>query len=179
MRRWGLYIGWFLVVIGVLSLINAIWKIDLWNYFWPAVLVSMGILILVKPAKTAWWDWFGVFGRVDKSSETIFSGTGNVREQSVFAGETSIDLGKMDIPEGEFNLKFNGFAGEVRIAVPPEVGVKVRAQYFAGEVQLFGEKMSGVMAPIEIQTPGFDLAAKKVYVEVNYFAGETMIYRSA
>lgn len=179
MRRWAMYVGWFLVVIGILSLISAIWKIDIWNYFWPAVLVALGIWILVKPAESAWWDWFGVFGKADGNYETIFSGTGKTREQSIFAGETNIDLAKIEIPEGGLNLKFNGFAGEVRIAVPPEVGVKVKAQYFAGEIQLFGEKMTGVMAPIENETPGFELASKKVYIEVNYFAGETLIYRSA
>lgn len=178
MRRWVLFVGWFLIVIGVVSLLDTFLKVNIWNYFWPTVLVALGVWLLVKPADTAWWNWFGVFGKTGEGSSSIFSGTGKVREQSIFAGETTIDLGKMDIPTDGLNLRFNGFAGEIRFLVPAEIGLRVKASYFAGELQILGEKMTGVMAPIEGETPGFDLALKKVYAEIQYFAGETQVIRT-
>jgi len=179
MRRGVLFVGWFLIIIGLVALLDTFLKVNVWNYFWPVVLVALGIWILVKPANSAWWNWFGVFGAHGEEFSTIFTGTGKVREQSIFAGETTIDLGRMEIPDGGLNLKFNGFAGEVRLLVPTDVGVRVKANYFAGELQIFGEKMSGVMAPVEGETPGFDMAAKKVYAEIHYFAGETQVIRAA
>ena len=38
MRRWAFFVGGFLVFIGLVSLVEAIWKIDLGKFFWPLVL---------------------------------------------------------------------------------------------------------------------------------------------
>jgi hypothetical protein len=175
MKRWMEIFGGFLILVGVMSLVDAIWHIQLGNYLWPLLLVALGVWLLVKPAHAPWWTWFG--GRNDYQFNSGWTHTGNNHEQNIFAGDTLLDLSQEIIPGEGANYRFTGFAGEIRILVPDGIGVSVRASYFAGHVNMFGEDMSGVMAPVEDETPGFSQAEKKVFVEVNYFAGEVLVIR--
>jgi hypothetical protein len=175
MKRWMEIFGGFLILLGVLSLMDAIWHIQVWSYLWPLILIALGIWLLVKPAHTPWWTWFGDHKDYQFNSE--WTHTGDNHEQNIFAGDTILDLSQEIIPETGANYRFSGFAGDVRILVPDGIGVRVHASFFAGNINMFGEEIAGVMAPVEDETPGFAQAEKKVYVEVNYFAGEVQIIR--
>lgn len=172
-KRWKTYFGIVLIVSGIIFLIQSIWHIPIWAYLWPVVFIGLGIWLLVRPAGKPFWIWWGD----DAALGEPWYVDGNLKDHGLFLGETTLDLSREDISDRGGNYRFNGFAGGITILAPDDVGVKVRANYFGGSINIFGEEVTGVMAPIEDQTPGFDQALRKAYVEVNYFAGETKVIR--
>jgi hypothetical protein len=174
MRNWLKLLGVGLIFFGLLALVDNLFHIHIWNYLGPILLIALGVWILVKPANRPWWTWIAP-ASWNPPDAAEWTRTGNQREHHTFAGHTVLDLSHEDIPETGANYRFTGFAGEVDIFVPAGLGVKVHASYFAGTINFFGEEMTGVMAPVSDETPGFDLAPRKVYVEVVYFTGETHV----
>lgn len=173
MKRWMGYLGIFLISLGVITLVENIWHLNIWAYLWPVILIAFGVWLLVRPPGRPFWIWWA-----DDSSFTgEWKNEGNLKEHHVFVGETTLDLSTEENLIDGVKYSFNGFAGEIKIYVPDDVGVKVRANYYGGSIVMFGEEMTGVMAPIEDQTPHFESAPRKAFIEVNYFAGETKIIR--
>lgn len=175
MRRWALFIGCFLVIIGIISLAEAIWKIDFGKYFWPLILIAAGILILVRPPIPWWGAWGSNF-----VSETNRAGEWYVRDETLngFVGDTNMDFSQTIVPDGVIRYKMNGFVGDIKIRTVDSVGIKVRANCFVGNVMIFGEENTGVMAPAEGQTPNYDTAPKKVVLEVDYFVADVKVLRA-
>lgn len=178
MRKWTIYFGLFLILMGLISLVGIIFKINLWVFFWPLVLIAIGVMVLIKPAHQPWWQWFGHGGTFFGDTHTVLEGTGKNEEFNSFVGDIYLDLTKVEFPDGGTNYKYNLFAGDIRIMVPVEVGVRVNVRFFAGELDFFGEKSSGVMAPVGDETAGFQSADKKAYIEVNCFAGNVEVRRA-
>lgn len=166
--------GLILILVGGLILIENIWHIHIWLYLGPLLLIALGVWILVKPNDRPWWAWIASAGW-NPPPVGEWTVTGTQREHHTFAGHTVLDLAAEEIPPEGANYRFTGFAGEVDVYAPAGLGVKVYAHYFAGSLEFFGEEMSGVMAPVWDETPGFNLAPKKVFIEVNYFAGQTNV----
>jgi len=178
MKKWSLILGGFLLLMGFFSLIEVIWNIDLWKYLWPLILIGAGLLIIFRPKWFTLWDWEGrSHSKFVGDYRTVLQGTGKDESFNTFAGEHTIDLSNVIVPSGGLNYKFNGFAGEVNIIVPENVGVRVRGNVFAGELDIFGEKIQSVMSPFEGETPNFESAESKIYLEVNYFACDVSLLR--
>jgi predicted membrane protein len=58
------------------------------------------------------------------------------------------------------------------------VGVKVRSHCFVASVNIFGEESSGIMAPADGQTKNYDLATKKVILDVSYFVCDVKVVQA-
>jgi len=48
-NRSTIIIGSLIILVGFISLINALFHINLWDYFWPVVLICLGTLLLLRP----------------------------------------------------------------------------------------------------------------------------------
>ncbi len=178
MKKWSLYLGGFLLLLGFVSLVDVIWNVNLWSYLWPLILIGLGLIIIFRPKWFILWDWEGRgHNRFVGDYHTVLQGTGKDEQYNTFAGDHTIDLTNVVVPSGGINYKFNGFAGDVTIIVPENVGVRVRGNVFAGELDIFGDNMQSVMSPFEGETPGFDTAESKVFVEANYFACDVKLRR--
>jgi len=178
MKKWSFYLGGFLLLMGAVSLIDVIWGINIWQYIWPLLLISIGLIIIFRPKWFTLWDWRSDHrGGFIGDSHTVLKGTGKDEEFSTFAGDHTIDLSNVTVPSGGINYKFNGFAGDIKLLVPDHIGVRVRGNVFAGELDIFGSEMQSVMSPFEGETPGFEEAGSKVYVEANYFACDVKLIR--
>lgn len=173
MRRWAILLGCFLVFIGLTSLVEAIWKIDIGRFIWPLILIAVGILVLVRPP-IPWW-WFNYDSRWVK--ETNRSGEFYVKDETIdgFVGDVNLDFTQSVVPEGETRYRLNGFVGDIKIKTNDTVGINVRAHCFVGNVKIFGEESTGVMAPVEAKTRNFDTATKKITVDVNYFVADVNV----
>lgn len=172
MRRWALLIGCFLIFMGLISLAEAVWKIDLGKFFWPILLIAVGILILVRPPIHWWWGSDSRF-----VTETKRSGEWFAKDETIngFIGDTTLDFSQTILPDGETRYKLNGFVGDITVKTIDSVGVKVRASCFVSDVKVFGESNSGVMAPVEAHTTNFESAPKKVVVDVNFFVADVKV----
>ena len=176
MRKWSFYLGGFLLLMGVASLAEVVWGIHLWQYFWPLILIGLGLLIIFRPRWTFMREWSGKNQFVGEY-HSVLSGTGKDEQFNTFAGEHTIDLSNVSIPDGGLNYKFNGFVGDITLIVPANTGVRVRGNVFAGELDLFGDKMQSVMSPFEGETADFANAPSKVYVEANFFVCDAKLIR--
>ena len=172
MRRWALLFGSFLVFIGLLSLVEAIWKIDLGKFFWPVILITIGVWILVRPPIPRWWNWDSRFVNFTTRTGGQYSKSETING---FVGDTKLDFTQMILPEGESRYEMNGFIGDITVLTNDSVGVKVRTNSFVGNVKIFGEESTGVMAPVEDQTKNYESAQKKVVIEANYFVVEIKV----
>ncbi|MBA4419589.1 MAG: hypothetical protein C0391_00385 [Anaerolinea sp.] len=172
MRRWQVIIGSLLIFFGVIALVNAIWHIQLGRYLWPIIFIAAGVLLLVKPKLPgSWlWDWISVNHAVRKGE--VFA---REETRNGFIGDTTIELTEAELPVGEMHYTLKGFIGDITLRVPAEVGVKVRANNFMGEIDMFGDESTGIMAPVEAQTANYGNAVKKVVVDMNYFIGELKV----
>lgn len=172
MKRWALLLGSFLIFIGVLSLAEAIWKIDLGKFFWPILLIAIGVLMLIRPPMPWWLNWKARFEEDFPSHSGVYA-----KDETLngFIGDTVLDLSQLVLPEGETHYRLNGFVGDVKIRTTGEIGVKVRSNSFVGNLKFFGEVSTGVMSPVEEKTSNFDTATKKVIVDVNYFVCDVKV----
>jgi lia operon protein LiaF len=172
MRRWALLLGSFLIFIGVVSLAEAIWKIDLGKFFWPILLIVIGAIMLIKPPMPWWLSWKTRFEDDFPRHVGVYT-----KDETLngFIGDTVLDLSQMILPDGETHYRLNGFVGDVKIRTTDEIGVKVRSSSFVGNLKFFGGVNTGIMSPVEDQTSNFDTAVKKVVVDVNYFVCDVKV----
>lgn len=96
---------------------------------------------------------------------------------SHFIGDTVLDLTKAQIPFGETKINISSFIGDVKIYVPNdyELGIQVVSNTFIGDVKVLGRKEGGIMANVNIQTPRYADADKKIKLVVSSFIGDTRV----
>lgn len=172
MRRLPVIIGGLLIFFGVIALVNAIWHIQLGRYLWPIVIIGLGVMLLIKPKLPGSWLWDWVSENHAARKGEVFA---REESRSGFIGDTTLELIEAELPVGETHYTLKGFIGDITLRTPAEVGVKVRANSFVGEIDMFGDESTGIMAPVEAQTENYGNAVKKVVVDMNYFIGELKV----
>jgi hypothetical protein len=174
MRNSGvLFFGGLLILIGVLILAGSIFNVNLWNYFWPVLLILLGVWVLLRPR------WPGAKGPVD----IVFfnnlrrKGTWQVKGEEilVFLGDVVMDLTSAEIPSGETVYRIYGFIGDVVLTVPQDVGVSVSSAAFINEVKIFGKKHSSILIPIEATSDTYQAAERKIRLDVAFFISDVKI----
>ena len=175
-NRGQLFLGGILVLVGLALLLGKMLHINLWGILWPLALIALGIWLAMRPQLVAEGTVVHqrLFGDIKRS------GVWEVRDEEVwmFAGDISLDMAEAEFPLGETRIRCSGFAGDVKLRMPEEVGVMVAANSFAGEVKLFGEKQGGLLAPIRMTSDNYDTAESKINLETHYFAADIKIVRA-
>jgi len=174
MRNTGvLFFGGILILIGVLVLVGAILDVNMWNYFWPLLLILLGLWILVRPR------WVGRRGQV----EFLFfnnlrrKGAWQVKDEEIwsFLGDVYLDMSGAEIPVGESVYRIYGFIGDVDLLVPPGVGVSVSSAAFINEVRLLGHKQSSILFPVDIASDNYETAERKIRLDVAFFISDVKV----
>lgn len=96
---------------------------------------------------------------------------------SHFIGDTVLDLTKAQVSLGETNIHVSSFIGDVKVYVPNdyEVGVQVVSSAFIGDVKILGQKEGGMFTNINIQSPSYGEADKKIKLIVSTFIGDVRV----
>ena len=174
MRNTGvLFFGGILILIGVLVLVGAILDVNMWNYFWPLLLILLGLWILVRPR------WVGRRGQV----EFLFfnnlrrKGAWQVKDEEIwsFLGDVYLDMSGAEIPVGESVYRIYGFIGDVDLLVPPGVGVSVSSAAIVNEVRILGQKQSSVLFPLEMASEGYEAAERKIRLDVAFLISDVKV----
>ena len=115
-NRWQVFIGVFLLFVGITSLIGVIFHINLSGSFFALLLILLGVFLLLRPS---FGDRFGihdfrVFGDMRKT------GFWKVTEEEywLILGDTNLDFTTAEIPDGVTTLRLNGFIGNIRVLIP-------------------------------------------------------------
>lgn len=98
---------------------------------------------------------------------------------SHFIGDTVIDLTKAQIAYGETKITVSSFIGDVKVYVPNdyEVGIHVQSSVFIGDVKFLGKKEQGMFKSMNMASPSYAEADKKIRLVVSSFIGDVRVTR--
>jgi lia operon protein LiaF len=87
-------------------------------------------------------------------------------------GDVKIDLSKAIIPEGESTIAISGLIGDIDIYVPYDLEASVAGSVTFGELEVLGNKQSGISRQLNLETKGYRQADRKVKISVSVFIGD-------
>jgi len=166
-HRLNIFIGAGIILIGFISLVNAIFHINLWDFFWPIVLIGLGTLLLLRPQMVT----PGTNVRFIPLGDIHRSGTWQVTPEEIwtFVGDIDLDLTKAEIPPGETKIRIVGFVGDIDVLVPQGIGFNISGWAFVTDGKAFGQRVESFFSPIQMTSPNYEAAERKVCLETSYF----------
>ncbi len=195
--------GVILVIFGVLLLLdqmNALDFGDVMSRFWPLILIAIGVKIILFPKNKA----ADVHGRVEDAqfhdissgeservAEDTFNETkvfGDCRHRlthpafsggrcSVTFGDIDINAAEMGVAPGQQTLYLNGVFGDVRLTLPSNVPVLVRANSAAGDINILGRKSEGLFIQKTYKSDDFDDAEDRLVIVASILFGDIKVWR--
>lgn len=93
------------------------------------------------------------------------------------AGDFYLDFTKAFIPEEEIPIVIDAIAGDVHILMPQNVPFRVNAAISAGEINVVGQKVSGVGRTLQYESVDYEEAIRKIDFELHLKAGEIRVDR--
>ena len=163
-------VGAFLVLLGTGLLLANVLRISLWSICFPASLIMVGVLLLLRPkifGTSSSSNWH-LFGDVKRSGEW----TATDEEFWLLFGDTKLDFTHAQLPVGETTIRINGFIGDVDVTVPPDVGVSVSASGFIVDVRTPTEKIDRFLALANVASPNYATAERKLHLSTIFFIGD-------
>ncbi len=172
-NRTTILIGSILIILGVFSIIDALFGINLWSLFLPLILIGLGVLILFRPKTLPDGTNFILrfVGETDKSHEW----TVEPAEYWSFIGSMKLDLSRALIPEGETTIVMYSFVNELEITLPAEAGLRLKARGFVHDSKVKGYKEDHIFAPFEYESPDYAQQTRKLIIQSLSFVSEVKI----
>lgn len=175
-NNWQIFLGALILIWGGVLLIGVVFDINTGALCFPIALIGLGVFILLRPRFIAPGTnvEMHLFGDVRRRGtwkvvgEEFWTGLGNVR----------LDLSEADIPPGETRYHALGFIGDVKLTVPEDVGVSIASVALLTEAKVLDWKRQSFFMPVHYATENYEIAERKIHVEVNYFISNIKV-RSA
>jgi predicted membrane protein len=176
-NRAPLIFGGILILLGILSIIGTIFKIDTGVFCWPLLLIGIGVFILLRPKLEASnaSSSFRLLGNNNRGGAWKVSDS----ETWTLIGDTILDFTQADIPVGETHLHINSFVGDIRLYVPECVGVALISTAMFSDARFFDEHRGLFFGSLEFSTPGYESAERRIHVETFSFMGNVKVKKSA
>ncbi|MEM5774984.1 MAG: cell wall-active antibiotics response protein LiaF [Anaerolineaceae bacterium] len=161
-------LGGLLLLAGLLYLIAIVFQIDLRGSVWAILLILLGVWLLVRPAVSKdSRDQYLLFGDV------VRSGRWKVESETfwMLIGDVKLDLTQAELPPGETVIRANMLIGDMKVIAPPDLPLIVDSGGLIHEINLFGQKQDAFLAPIEMQTPAYAGAERRIRLEATSLIG--------
>lgn len=159
--------GTVLIGLGVLFLLSIWLRINLWGFFWPGLLIVLGVMILVRsrnvPAGTR--SDFVLLADIEREGEWAVTN----EETWIGVGDVDLDFTRANVPAGETTIGVRGFVGDVEVTVPQNVGLSINASGFVATIKRGGSEQTVFLGPHRYQTDGYDTAERKIKLETSFF----------
>jgi len=96
---------------------------------------------------------------------------------SQFIGDTVLDLTNAHIPYGETKINISAFIGDIKVYVPDDtdLGISIHTSSFIGDMSVLNESRSGFMSNVQMKTPFYKEARKKIRIHVSAFIGDIKV----
>ncbi len=173
MKRWQIILGIILIVMGVFSLVEAIFEVNLWHYLFPLLLVGLGLLLILRPqiAKPGIQVLMPVLG------DTRMEGVWEASDLEIWSivGTNRLDFSEALFPNGVAHVKMMGFVVEARITVPDDVGILIETASFVAELKSSEGKEERIFNSLDYQSPNYEEAEKKVHLQTVGFVTEIRV----
>lgn len=193
-------LGIALIVLGVLWLLQTLDAFDIpWRFVLALILVAMGVdlILLSREGPHRGLVSIGVVLTFILAVGTTFDGlgapfVGGIGDRSVAPrqpadaqnpfrlgiGELDLDLGRLDLPDGETTVHASVGLGKLTLRIPQGTPTQIKSVVTVGSVSIDGrEEKGGFDIDIVIADPGFEDAARKLIVEARVGIGEIEVRR--
>jgi lia operon protein LiaF len=160
-------VGIVLIGLGGMFLLSTWLRINLWSFFWPALLIVLGVAILVRSHATpvGTRSEFVLLGDIDREGDwPVTNG-----ETWIGVGDVDLDFTHATVPVGETVLGVRGFVGDVDVIMPQSVGLSVSASGFIINVKRSGREQPVFLGPYHYQSDGYETAERKIRLETSFF----------
>jgi lia operon protein LiaF len=163
MKNQGLVLlGGLLILVGLISLADLLFHIDLHGSVWAILLIALGLWILFRPRiSTNSTDSYHIFGDV------IRSGQWKAENEThwMFIGDVRLDLTNAGLPEGETVIRSFSLIGDMKVIAPKDCPLSVSATGLICDLNLFGKKEDVFFSSREMHLPAYEGAAKRIRLE--------------
>jgi len=172
-NRGQVFVGVALVAIGVLLALGAIFKINVWAFCWPLVLILVGVWFLVRPRLLS----EGTLSNIHPLGGVRRFGKWTVANEEIwmFVGDIDLDLLQADIPAGETVLRVFGFVGDVDLTLPRDVGLSYTSTAFVTDSRVNERKLEGFLIPTSFASENYATAEKRIRLETLFFIADVKV----
>ena len=196
-KRHALFWGFLLIFVGLLLYADKVTDLDLGDIladYWPVIIILVGVYIILmnigvskRQTRQAVWN-FGdktiatdrdkilqsnVFGDVKITIENKDFQGGSIK--TVF-GDVKVDLSHVQIQSGEKTLYLTTTFGDIRVIVPQNLAIAVRAASTFGDMNILGHKRGGIGQSVVHKTDGYDEAKIKLAVITSQVFGDVKVW---
>lgn len=175
MKRWQIIVGVILIIMGLFSLVEAVFDINMWNYLFPLLLIGVGLLLILRPRY------------VKPGVEVVMPVIGDTRREGAweagdmeiwsFVGTSRLDFSQASFPNGVSNVKINGFVVDAKIILPEHVGLSIDSASFVNELKSPEGKEERFLNSIAYQTPNYLEAENRINIQTFGFVTDVKVTR--
>ncbi len=171
MRNWGMIlVGGFLLMLGLMSVVSAIFEVNLSAVCWPAMLILIGVLLLIGPRIGFPGENVKLRPFADIKRRDVWQASDE--EIWTFVGDVRMDFSQADIPHGETTIRLVGFVGDINLYVPEGLNYSIASTAFLTDVKLLGRKRQVFVSTLREKTDGYESAERKINLEMLYFVND-------
>lgn len=169
-NRGALIFGGLLILFGLLALLETIFHVDIGAFFWPLLLIGIGLLLILRPrlASPDSEVFFRLFGGVRRS------GAWQVQNEEVWMliGDVRLDLTQAELPPGESLFHAYGFIGDIDLKIPADTALRIHSNAFLTTAKWFGSKQDQFISPAVYTSPDYDQAEAKLKIVTYFFIAD-------
>lgn len=172
--------GLVLIVVGILLALDN-FNIDLFEYAWPIAIILFGFYLIYRSSRGQSLSFDCSTGSKFIGDSTCDDYTGDVDgiNFSHFIGDMELNLKNATFKQGENKIIISSFIGDIKVAVPSEVAVRVHCSSAFGDFQVFDRKDEGIFNSFKYSTSDYDSADKKIVFHCSSFIGDMKISKIA
>ena len=163
-------VGAFLLLLGIGFLLANVLKINFWAVCFPAGLILIGVLLLMRPKvfdTSSASSWY-LFGDVKRGSDW----TPADEEIWLLFGDVKLDFTQAQLPVGETRLRINGLIGDVDVIAPADAGVAVSASGLIVELRTPTDKVDRFLSSANSASLNYASAERKLHVSTTFLIGD-------
>jgi lia operon protein LiaF len=163
-------VGTFLLLLGSGFLFASVLKINFWAICFPAGLIVIGVLLLLRPkvfAASSTSSWY-LFGAVKRGGDW----TPADEEIWLLFGDVKLDFTQAQLPAGETHIHINGLIGDVDVLAPSDAGVAVSASGLIVDLRTPTDKVDRFLSPANSASPNYAAAERRLRLSTTFLIGD-------
>ncbi|NLG51266.1 MAG: cell wall-active antibiotics response protein [Chloroflexi bacterium] len=172
-NRGQLVIGVFIILIGLLFLLQAAFGISIGRFCWPIGLILLGVFLVLRPSMVPEGTRMTqkLFGDVHRK------GSWQVSDEEIWVliGDVDLDMTQAEFPAGETTLRIYSLIGDVDLTLPADVGVSVTSTAFITDARVLGEKRESFATTIQVASPNQEEAERRLRLETTSFISDVKV----
>lgn len=166
-----------LILIGALLLLGNLGLVAFdWSMVWPLVLILFGVWLVWRAFQPASSPGGASYGFGDYRPDLVGK---EIRHENFSHGfgDFDLDLTRATIPTGKSAVRASIGFGDLKVIVPRDLAVRVKARAGFGDVRVFEQKHEGIGPNIDFQSDDYAAATTKLDLEASAGFGEVKVIR--